>query len=93
MSHYMKSNQTLKRVSSHVVQELLFSLFFSLFFSDSPSVLRVDLCLLGAKQTLAVDSGVLLPRCPLSRTLSPSAPAKCHAGTHGGDIGVAAELE
>lgn len=61
--------------------------------TDSPSVLRVDLCLLGAKQTLAVDSGVLLPRWPLSRTLSPSAPAKCHAGAQGSDIGVAAEPE
>lgn len=85
MSHYMKSNQILITVSSHVVQELFFSL------SGSSSVLRVDLCLLGAKQTLTDDRGVPVPRRPLSRTLSPSAPAKCRAGTHGGDDGAAAE--
>lgn len=59
--------------------------------SDSSSVLRVDLCFLGAKQTLSDDRGVPVSRRPLSRTLSPSASTKCRAGTHGGDDGAAAE--
>lgn len=59
--------------------------------SDSSSVLRVDLCFLGAKHTLTDDRGVPVSRRSLSCTLSPSAPTKCRAGTHGGDDVAAAE--
>lgn len=77
----MKSNQILNTISSQGAVSL----------SDSSLVLRVDLCLPSAKQTLTDNRGVAAPRRLLSHILSPSAPAKCRAGTHSGDDGAVVE--